>query len=78
MDIIHCFVNNSVKIPLSAIQILLQTNYWILQPPQWIHHLDHLHDKVNHDSNDQDHLHPQTTRSEGSHKQQIEEEYLAL
>ena len=43
-----------------------------------VHHLDPLLAQVHLHSQDQDHRHPQTTRSENSHHQQVEEECLAL
>ncbi|MBI14065.1 MAG: hypothetical protein CL934_13870 [Deltaproteobacteria bacterium] len=78
MDTNHDLVNHPAKISLPAILILLLINFWIWQPPHWVHHLDPLLTLVHLHSQDQDHHHPQTTRSENSHQQQVEEECLAL
>ena len=78
MDTNHDLVNHPAKISLPAILILLLINFWIWQPPHWVHHLDPLLTQVHLHSQDQDHHHPQTTRSENSHQQQVEEECLAL
>ena len=76
-SLIHS-VHRPVKIFLPAILILVLLQYWIWQPPHWVHHLGPMLSQIHHHSHHSDHTHGQTTQSGESHQQQVDEECLAL
>ena len=76
-SLIHS-VLRPVKIFLPAILILVLLQYWIWQPPHWVHHLGPMLSQIHHHSHHSDHTHGQTTQSGESHQQQVDEECLAL